>query len=360
MTGPLLLDRIVALGPNRPGGRVPKRTWAQIIKARYDAQRFLFDKQASAYVGEFAVGCGDLVIANRQFAIPPYGVTYVEVDSREFFKSVPEHRTPARPLDNRLGYLVVGRDVYCFFERDTPAMSYWRYRVMPPGEYAGEDTVMFTGKLTDEEVRGLGFKDDEAASLVQYNGAKLALTLGGALDGKASLTQVRQIIREIAVQWIDPTSTLARMPLEPNISAAFNGDVRNVWAMLLWLNQTARIHMTGAPAGRKIIRGKIVPYLSHNVVSITLGRFKTVRRAFTLAGPRQSPKGHEVRGHFAHRGGKKFGCEHAWPLKPDENGHWECSRCGRLRWHVKPHQRGDASKGFVTKEYRIDLAPELA
>jgi hypothetical protein len=374
MSGPLLIDEVIARGPSRRGGRIPKGVWQQLVHARINAQRFLFDEAASAVAGEFAIDCPDLVLGNRQFAIPPYDATYVELDSKAFFKSAKNKPSHLGPEDERVGYLVIGPYVYGLFARNgIAAVGFWRYQVMPPGQTAEQDSVTFEANVLKAQrtPEGVG---PEVMRAFENNTAKLALMLGGALnlgghaelDGHSTvwihpedMERYVTIASECSVQWIDNEHRMGRRLLPIQSAQGFYGDVRNFWALMLWLNQPTRVITVDVPAGRKVVKGKITPYLAHHVVTIKLGRVKTVRRLFTLASERKSPKSHDVKGHFRHRGGYRQcrgGEAHAWPLVPDDRGIWSCSRCGKERWHVKAHRRGDAGKGIVLKEYSVEAA----
>jgi hypothetical protein len=130
------------------------------------------------------------------------------------------------------------------------------------------------------------------------------------------------------------------------------GDVRNVWAALLWLNRPAHTIISNQPAGRRFLRGKSVAIKSHRTIEIDLHKVRSLRRAFTLSGERLSPRRHRVRGAFHHKYGT-FACSHNWPLLPDDDQHWTCTRCGRIRWWVKEHKRGDASRGEIDHDYSV-------
>jgi hypothetical protein len=130
------------------------------------------------------------------------------------------------------------------------------------------------------------------------------------------------------------------------------GTLRNAWSLLLWLNQPARLRTVDVPARRGISKGKLRTYMAHHVVTIDLNKkYRTIRRAFLSGAPRTPSRRHEVRGSFHHHGGLEQGCGHDWPLMPDIEGVWQCNKCQRRRWWVKDHLRGDASRGFVHKEY---------
>jgi hypothetical protein len=365
-----LLDVLHAKGRNIPGGPIPKHTWSMIEKAKYNAARYVFDEEASAIAGELAIHSPELVIQNRQFAIPPAPMTYVEVNSKAFFSSAEKTVLPLAEADDQLGYLVIGNRVYTLFNRwasveglhGSPGISYWSYRHAGIGAHAGAGDMKvkispdFHQELTDALPR---FGDVLGKDPDPERFCKIAVMFGSMADGNQALihSQVGAMADEWAMDYLDPTFAKS-MPegVPASLLTGFMGDVRNYVSLMLWLSQPQRVRIVGVPGGRHIVRGKSVPYLHHNTVTISLGGCKTVRRAFIIGNERRHPRLHDVKGHFRHRGGYKPCISldgHDWPLMPDERGHWICKTCGRERWHVDKHVRGTAELGVVTKDYSI-------
>ena len=141
---PLLLDTLISMGRTMPGGPVPKSAWATFTHAKYNAQRFVFDEAASEIAGAFAIDCPDLVFGNRQFAVPPYPLTYVEFDARAFFRDRNTGVMEQNKKDDTLAYLVDGQYVYVLFARKIDSdvgTAHWRYKIASPGQYAGPNDV---------------------------------------------------------------------------------------------------------------------------------------------------------------------------------------------------------------------------
>lgn len=139
----------------------------------------------------------------------------------------------------------------------------------------------------------------------------------------------------------------------------FNGEVRNFIVILLLLNQPSRIQMTQVSRTHGLRRGRRVVYAAHSIVELELGRMRDYRRLCAhYPTDRASPRRHEVRGHLTHLGGRKTGCAHTWPEVPTASATgvptWTCTTCGRVRRWKRAHQRGDATRGFTTKEYEIN------
>jgi hypothetical protein len=360
-----ILDALHARGRHlSEGPPIPKHTWAMIEKAKYNAARYVFDEEASAIAGELAITSPELVISNRQFAIPPAPLTYVEVDARAFFSASTADYIREDQKDDQLGYLVGGNKVYTLFSRDDggQAMAYWYYRFAGTGSYAGDGDVRIKRSPDfDQEISKTMhlFEGKLGDNMTPEKFCRIAVMFGSMAGGKQSL--IWSGIKGIADEWTMQYHDDALKKKHPDGVPAerftgFMGDVRNYVALMLWLNQPQRVRIVGVPGGRRIVRGKQVPFLHHNTVTISLGGCKTVRRAFIIGNERRHPKLHDVKGHFRHRGGYKpcISLEgHDWPLLPDERGHWVCKTCGRERWHVDKHVRGTAERGVVTKDYSI-------
>jgi hypothetical protein len=60
------------------------------------AKPFLFSNKASTLMGKFAYQCTDLLLQNRQFAIPPYDCMYLEFNYDLFLREAPERSVPDR------------------------------------------------------------------------------------------------------------------------------------------------------------------------------------------------------------------------------------------------------------------------
>lgn len=328
------------------------------------ADRFVFSRSASRLIGQFCMECSDLIVQHRQFAIPPFDNMYIEL-KEPFFESFPPEPLGARGSDIEIGYWVVGKRVYGFSRgvkdkaRDdatrskadiVAVFSPLYYTWVPPGEHAPLDNtnhgrpIIISGKNADWNHIALGIgrgvhtvKDEETRqSLLREFQPHLEKGFASALHQMYDGDQVaiQQHVQEMAM--------------------GTAGDIRNLWSALLWLNRPTHVTYSNQPAGRRFVRGKLVAYKAHRIVEIDLHKRKTLRRAFVLSGERLSPRRHKVRGAFHHHGGE-LGCSHDWPVLPDEDGIWTCTKCRRRRWWVKNHVRGDATRGWVDHDYEATV-----
>lgn len=297
------------------------------------ARRFVFDQDASLFLGRFVRECGDLIICNRQFAIPPFPTTYVEMDLRAMLTGKGAASMIDAASDFRVGYLIDGQRIYGVAESAMGA------GIMPFVYEMGTDAPQPSLSMM------------HARSIERQEWLKLAALLGSSVEHLDGASR-EDILARNTVRFLYDMGDDGN--LFERIVQGSAGDLRNVWAMLLLLNQPGKVTMEAVPASRGIYRGKLRTYAAHNVVRIDIGRHRSIRRALTFE-HRSSPRRHEVRGHFVHYHLME-GCEHVWPHLPDHEGRWRCSRCDGMRVWRKDFLRGDAGKGFVTKTYDVGAA----
>jgi hypothetical protein len=339
----------------------------RLFPLKISAKRFVFSPEASQTIGRFAFECGDIIVNNRQFAKRPYEQMYIEFDAKAFFKdfrdqgllySQQKAAAASKKLnedqeDSRIGYLLDGDKIYSFAERSITdglppqIMLPLLFKLVAPGEHAGRDSAPLDLSRYREPVA-------DKQSLLEW--FRLGTAYGTTMHSISSEEQRLQMLDQVSFHWIGAAPM--QPPLMTEILRNHSGEMRNVLALLLWLNQPSRIHLVNEPLRSRISRGKRVVYNQHHVVTLKLGPKVTVRSALRFE-DRASPIRHEVRGFWQHYGGNK-NCTHAWTAFPDENGHFVCQKCSRLRYWIKEFVRGDATKGFATSEYAVKVEGETS
>jgi hypothetical protein len=343
-TQPLVIDEVAG----QPIKWMSRAVREELLATARHAERFVFSDSASKLIGQFALECGDLVLHHRQFAIPPFDTMYLEFN-KGFFDQFPV--LGFKPgSDVAVGYLLSGQRIYVMARgkglNDTESSSllphYYKWTL--PGEKV----------VPDPKTRGI-------VVALDHEWSKLALAYGSSQMKIVDEDERQMLLDQCqAHMFTDYVSHIAvgggttQKSRENIANMLMNsaGDVRNVWAALLWLNRPAHTIISNQPAGRRFFRGKNVAYKSHHTVEIDLHKHRSIRRAFVLSGERLSPRRHKVRGFFAHKHGNA-GCSHDWPLMPDDDLHWTCKRCGRMRWWVKDHKRGDLTRGEIDHDYSV-------
>lgn len=296
------------------------------------ARRFVFDKAASAFTGRFIREFGSALLRNRQFAIPPFEQTYVEYDAQALSEALgraksSELLSEGAP-DSRLGFLVDGNHVWTFVENSDGL--------------AGIFPVEFWTDTTP--TRGL-FSND----LGYDKWRKLAYTLGTTLHEIEDWETMNDWYSNID---FGVPKDLEILLTRQDLAVGGNGTVRDYIAVLLMLNrQKDRVSLKQIPARGVIYKGKRRTYMAHSLVTIDVEDYHHIAQSYQRTHTRESPRRHQVRGFFRHLH-RVHGCEHDYPLTPNEN-RWTCRRCGTVRVWVEAHERGDAGKGYRTKEYQV-------
>lgn len=324
-----LLDDVKDLPVQKWGQWLLPSTATLVHGSSYRARQFIFDQASSRTMGAFVGTCADLVADQLQFAIPPYDVAYIEIDLHGFNIGL---GTPASLLStvqgSRKGYLASGHRIFVleYDSDDRNAVV----NVFGVGDLDRAPPVL--RPLTDTEVQGfqVALLGSSYHNLTDHQRRAFSSRFGIPYYGHPEFYQEA---------------------VEHYYEGGFGYGVHYAAALLLLLQQR-HITITDRPAERKMVRGKSRAFMAYSTVTINLHGAAEIRRAFTVT-DRDGPRRHEVRTHYAHRHGRKD-CEHWWvPVVDPEKKHWNCTRCGRLRWLVKDYLRGNGSKGFVTKSYHV-------
>ena len=333
----------------------------RIVERVPRAKRFVLTDPASVRFGEIVKASEGLMLGNTQFALPPFDDCYIEVNNSLLYqaagKPVAMGKQGEADTDNRVGFLVHKRASDGAWEVVTFSIThngdcamgpfvYYRYGHRPSCSLSGLIDIIHR-QSRDEYAR------IKAISPQLEVWARLALLLGSGLSELPSEEVRLQIEHEWTMQ---PTFEFAWPYRSADQYACSTGDIRNLLCLLLLLNQPQLYKLVSVKHSHGLYKGRRTVYAGHSVVEISLGQRKLARRIFDNMGPRNSPKRHEVRGHFAHWH-LRDGCTHDWPVLPDigddDTPRWSCKHCQGLRVWREHHLRGDASKGFVEQEYKL-------
>lgn len=331
----------------------------RVVAASHRAKRLKFDTDSSRLLGAFIHDCLDLIIKHRQFAMPLYDTMYIEIETDAMYNEIGGRAAGQTGLDDPytdvvIGFLIDYRTVYTIAKGPlgTLIMPVFQY-INPRGVYEepgyGKDLAMY--RLLKSPA------DEEQLDII----AHLMLMFGSSFNNiKTQMTneELQLLTHEVNFYWggsksIEKISTKGH----EKVLTEMVGDTRNIYGALLWLNSLPHtIKYTSMPAGHRIIHGKRVPMSAHNTVHIHMKGTVQVRNLFIRTmKAREHPRRHDVRGFWRHHGGIAQGCGHQWPEIPDKRHKFVCTKCQRERWWINAHQRGDTSKGFVSKEYKVEI-----
>jgi hypothetical protein len=163
--------------------------------------------------------------------------------------------------------------------------------------------------------------------------------------------------------WREVIADPDKLKIMKDVTASFvegaAGDLRNIIAILLLLNQTNDYTYVDLPMEKGHMVGRTPRALtSHRVIKIHLSPVKKIIRIGKRAGMVYRRR-HDVRGHFcrnklARLAEESFGvCKgvtHDWN-EIDVN-QWGCLKCGGLKWWKVAHERGHFL-GTVDAKYEV-------
>lgn len=140
-----------------------------------------------------------------------------------------------------------------------------------------------------------------------------------------------------------------------NMLREWTGIIRRVWSLLATIdNLPLSFGTTRTPKGF-LAQHRIRPYLEHQTITLSIpARTRTkvlARRLIAMA----HRKRHEVRGHWRDDWRNPPGkCRpHVWECVGEDSDTIECTGCRGRQIYVHKHERGDASIGYVTHDYRL-------
>lgn len=326
-----------------------------VLEARYRAKRFVFSNEVTIAIAEMLrENPQEFLINNVQFALPPYETCYIEFDLEVFLKALgapttsdlERWRSSGKP-DKSIGYLFDNNHLYVLTTNADDECG-----IVTPISYTFDKHHAMAKSAVcamPSNTEGLGKND-----------FVLALYLAGLVTNeKIDISrEVEDYLVEKFKVWFDSSHPrFANYDKDPKLQEAIHvflqttaGDIKNWLCFMLWINQPSIVHFEGVALRRGWVGNKHLPFLAHNIVR--LRKDVTRRRMIGALMPRQSPRRHEVRWQYKNYNKPPFGCEHEWPIMPDEKGRWHCPKCGQWRIRVEKYERGDASKGYVTKEYK--------
>jgi len=337
-------------------------TVKNIVSARHRAMRYFISDEVVVKVAGLVKDYPNFLVHNYQFALPPYPCTYIEFNVDLFLKELgaptsadlAEHATSR---DQNLGYLIDGSRISVLANGISGSEMTYKHEV-------GASMINYTmGDVHNPGSKMIYFNDmtdqlpDRLKTFIKSRREiEVAFFFGSTFTNERA-RWTPEIVHDLTSRfhvWIDGTvakNTKNGEEVADILREGSVGDVRNMLAMLLWINQPKLVEFERVGAHRGWYNHRNIAYAAHHVVKLRHGlTTRKIMRA--LQGDRRTPRRHEVAA-FWRNFNKHPGCIHEWPIYPDENGHWTCPRCGQWRTRVQDHMRGDASLGFVTKQYKV-------
>lgn len=149
------------------------------------------------------------------------------------------------------------------------------------------------------------------------------------------------------------------LPLDPGmirrgleIMREFIGELRHVFAFLSSINDLPAISAEVKPSKGYFARGSYKKFVDHTTITLKVPGKASIRSLAerTLASAKRR---HTVRGHWRLylRGDDAALCLHEW--NPTEDKKLVCPHCKSWKTWITEHERGDASLGHVTHDYKV-------
>jgi hypothetical protein len=301
------------------------------------AHRFVLDDDAVRYIGELIRTMPRIIADAQDFAIPPFKQTWIEFNARLLYEVVTGEPS-ASNSDERVGYLIAGPVARVVAgnpseANENPVCIQFEYRLFQP--WTPQEELDFCHKA---HISRLGLDQ------MFWGAAANQLIEEHDKEGLRALRRNHSIKLQCTKEYEEELVTA--------MAGSLAGDLRNIIAILLFLNRASKdIYTTEVGRAQTMIGRRAAPLLKHSVIKIKLNPIPRLRKL--IAGVGVFRRLHDVRGHFCHNKEARFsGCLHEWEeTKPL---HWECKlKCGGVRWWRTEHKRGHEEKGIVTSHYQV-------
>ena len=299
------------------------------------AHRFVLDKTTSALVGDFSIAVANDLEAARRLAVPPFPVTWFEIDNTARMKrtrelgihvldasdSIFDKETEYGEVIDRCGWLISphAESGYCatYFAR------------APSGVFALPLSYCWHTQEADSVPYNVVGSSAEVLKDMQW----MAF---GVIGCNVSPTDAHLYPSPLhaPLDAHPPRTTMAMM-------VEMAGEMRHIWGLLIALGagqlgvdaDTSRtVQHNGAP--KTMSNGKPLLALEHKILHLHLAKRATPEKVLMRAITQHKKRLHEVRAHFR--------------TYRNEDG------SVRMRTQIAAHQRGDERLGRIEKTYRVE------
>ena len=304
------------------------------------AQRFVLDSTTSALVGDFSVAVSDDLEASRRLAVPPFPVTWFEIDNTARMKRVRE-----------LGVKVLDANDPNVFDKDTKyheVIARCGWLIQPATENGGYCATYFTSTQHGAVALPMAYywHNNEPDS-IPYN------VYGD--NNAAAIREMQWMLFGMTKCNVHPTDAhLYPSPLHVDVGnlkqppksilemmAEMAGEMRHIWGLLIALSAgqlgvntdtSGAVRHAGAP--KTMPNGKPLLALEHKTLHLHLAKRSTPAKVLLRAITQHKKRWHRVRTHFRTYRNEDGSVHH--------------------RTEIAAHERGDARLGRIEKTYRIE------
>jgi hypothetical protein len=364
---PTLADNFVHWNPAKMLSPIPQKMIRRLQARARIAEKFVFDAEATQRVGDVLREVPELLIEQIEFARAPFDVTWIEYSGDAMKAAVTgepiDHNDPTR--DIRVGVLVDHNRV------NVVSLNAWNLRTDRAGMSIG--IMPFAYHLQTEWPLAEQIRFCDALHMTRMG---IDAWFWGSCANKFIAAKQYDLMRALRAttmaEALDPR--IRDGGLDPRTAHTLvessAGDLKNVVALLLMLNQPSATQYVRVPERRGWVAHKPKPFMAYHNVKMTLAPREQIVLLREGVGSGELRRRHRVRGHYCHDQTARdyariAGCIHEWVacdaewtpaprMAIDEREHWRCRVCDGKRWWRASHERGDAGKGFVHHpDYRV-------
>jgi hypothetical protein len=132
------------------------------------------------------------------------------------------------------------------------------------------------------------------------------------------------------------------------------GELRVAVMLLATINDLPVSFDAVRPSKGYVARGQYRRFVEHSVIHLKVPAHRSLKTLAARALTNLRRRAHEVRGHFRidWRQPPQALCQHDW--QDAEHGALRCTICHGRKLHIRNHQRGDASVGYVMHDYEVE------
>jgi hypothetical protein len=342
---PLLVDEIVYqefVGPNPK----ERRRWDVVREHLREAKKFVLDEKAAIYAAEMIRDHPLAIAHDQEFAIPPFPATYIEVPYAEFFIKLGGSYDDLEG-DTDVGYFIDGPTAYIM------SRARWDSNTVK-ALFAGSNNRAIMLPLAFRLNQPFTVQEElDAATLLGTSRMGLDQLYWGSITPQVS--KHPEMFRALRANHSFEIWYGHDVPnVMPVLYKSMHGDLRNVIALILFLNRTSdlRIEQEIGPK-QGFIRNHVRIYQRHSVIRLRLDPKPMLKKVYGHGGVWR--REHDCRGHFCHDKLAHDSPHHPKTHDWHEYGVniWRCMICGGRKWWRKAHKRGHREKGLVTTSYEV-------
>lgn len=368
---PTLADRFVTRRFAEYERLIHPKAIEQLQRSTRNARRFVFNEEAARRIARVVIEAPELLVREHQFARAPFEQTWIEYPAWAYYAELREQDPKLYDAQGEWGDTETGDHTVGYL------IDQGRINTISAGTKAHPDTPCLITPLQYRLHAEWPIEDQiEFARLAGCSRLGLDPIIWGSSWDKLSKDDTRRLREHNVIEGVplNPLFANSKMlqgdgGLATSVRGAI-GDLRTVVAMLLMLNRPSLTQFRVVPRSQGFRRGKLMTFMSHTTVEVSLDSAATLRLIGTPAGETIERRRHEVRGHYCHDQTARdymriAGCIHEWQRCHDDwtpwpdgpvgvvtnrVNHWHCTVCGGKRWWRHEHERGTAEVGFVAHD----------